>query len=116
MIKKNKNNIIHNEEQHNIKSFCARQSGQSDLKPTKLPQISTTTTTKCTHECKRQALVQLASTLVTLTRPNGCVCNKPRAMSLCAYFIGVFNKSKWPPRQCVRSNLFPAFFFIHLFV
>ena len=30
MIKKNKNNIIQNEEQHNIKSFCARQSGQSD--------------------------------------------------------------------------------------
>ena len=44
MIKKNKNNIIQIEEQHNIKSFCARQSGQSDLKPTKLPQISTTTT------------------------------------------------------------------------
>ncbi len=73
--------------------FCARQSGQSDLiNPTTLPQISTTTTTKCT--CERHKL------------PGLCKRSSPwpdqmavfvinRALRLCVYNkLELLNKQK----------------------
>lgn len=65
--------------------FCARQSGQSDLiNPNNVASNLYYYYYNYKVYMRAPQATRLVLTLVTtLTRPNGCVCNKPRAASLC---------------------------------